>query len=50
MEEVMRLAQCHMHTLLDVVANRVEARTHEILEKARASSPEDQEGENPIFR
>ncbi|KAH9367544.1 hypothetical protein HPB48_001636 [Haemaphysalis longicornis] len=49
LEALTHVANTHMNALLDVAGNRVEARTHEILDKARESSTEDQEGENAAF-
>ncbi|XP_077533469.1 uncharacterized protein LOC144145679 isoform X3 [Haemaphysalis longicornis] len=43
LEALTHVANTHMNALL-VAGNRVEARTHEILDKARESSTEDQEG------
>ncbi|XP_077564017.1 uncharacterized protein LOC144179512 [Haemaphysalis longicornis] len=43
LEALTHVANTHMNALLDVAGNRVEARTHEILDKARESSTEDQE-------
>ncbi|KAH9371893.1 hypothetical protein HPB48_019337 [Haemaphysalis longicornis] len=41
-EAITHFAHSHMNALLDLAGYRVEARTHEILDKARASSTEDQ--------